>query len=121
MRTAWTEEEKAIVREHYPVIGGKVSAMLPGRSRDAIRGCARKLKLSAPNVSRPWTAKEDAVLNRSYKRYGAAIIVDQLPGRSVIEIHNRARTLGLQVERLNEKSKAAKAERKISEDIRRYA
>lgn len=60
----WEPEELAILREHYPAMGGKCASMLPRRSRQAIKLAALRLGLSYQRQvgdgtsALPWSEEE---------------------------------------------------------------
>ena len=81
----WTDEEKRVLREHYPTLGlsGLIEAgLLPGRTRNAIRVKAAELEIVTPRPSvsrkppeepawgRPYIADDEAAAWRLLRRCG---------------------------------------------------
>lgn len=58
----WREEELQILKDHYPIIGTGVLELLPGRTVDAVRIIAGRLRLRKSRNStgggRPWSDEE---------------------------------------------------------------
>lgn len=58
----WREEELQILKNHYPIIGTGVLELLPGRTVDAVRIIAGRLRLRKSRNStegfRPWSDEE---------------------------------------------------------------
>ena len=56
----WTDEERAIVREHYPLGGWKACVpLLAGRNEDQIRKQAQRLEAATRNLP-PGFAQQEA-------------------------------------------------------------
>jgi hypothetical protein len=90
--TAWTEAELAIVREFYPILPpSEVAAKLPGRSRGAVYGMAKKLKIHAP---RRWSPADDELLRASWGKLSSRELARTLE-RSPSAIKQHAIRLGL--------------------------
>lgn len=95
--TEWTEEEDAIIRQHYPS-SGAVGAIvfLPKRSKLAIRGRAHWMGIKCPdeNRYRTWKPHEEALIHSLYLSHGWHAVHTKLPNRSRIAIMRRAVELG---------------------------
>lgn len=65
----WREEEIQILKEHYPVIGGGVVDMLPGRTIESVRIIAGRMGLRKSKNStegfRPWSDEEWGLLAKN--------------------------------------------------------
>ena len=59
---AWTDEEDAILREHYTAMGTMVSSLLPNRSISSIRTRAYALGIPSKKVFSTWTDEEIQML-----------------------------------------------------------
>ncbi|MBX3488894.1 hypothetical protein [Parvibaculum sp.] len=95
--SAWTAGEIAKLRRHYPA-GGTVAclAVLPGRTRGAIRENARRLGLKCAGATGlAWTEDEIAVLRRHYPEGGPRACLPLLPARSARAIGEAAKRAGL--------------------------
>ena len=99
---AWTEAERAILQEHYAVAPqDELMALLPGRTWEAIRKMATRLKLSRENVAIPqgdefaYTAEEDELVRRYY---AGEITREEATstGRSTASLKKRAKRLGIE-------------------------
>lgn len=63
----WSEEELTILRENYPKVGLKVTAMLPNRTYNSVRGMVSCMKLTRKENGRnPWTDEEIEILKQWY-------------------------------------------------------
>jgi hypothetical protein len=93
----WSEEEDAILRQHYPIEGANCDKYLPNRTRGSIRKRARDLKLYL--IAKPdWSEEEDAVLQQYYQSEGTDCY-KRLPNRSRQAARHRARSIGLTAEK----------------------
>ena len=68
-KNKWSEEEDAILREHYPVMGRRVAELLPHRSETSCYTRAYKLGVKVHN----WTRKEDNILRKHYPVMGGKV------------------------------------------------
>lgn len=87
---AWTSEEIAVLQEYYPTLASDVVDMLPGRSREATRQKAQKLKLLAPHF---WTEEEVQILLSHYPLEGGSV-ADRFPRHNRHSVCYKASTLG---------------------------
>ena len=91
---AWTAEEIAVLREHYPTGGSEaVAKLLPNRSRKAIKMHALVIGVGAKKAG-PWTAEHDEVIRQHYAARGSAFVAEMV-GRTVLAVRYRARQLGV--------------------------
>ena len=89
----WTEEERALVRQHYRRKGAAwCAAQLPGRSAHAVRAEARALSVA---VDARWTRAECEILLREWGDVAERTLRKMLPGRTWCSIAQKARKLGL--------------------------
>lgn len=92
---AWTDDEDTIIRKGYkrrePL--QKICARLPGRSLDAMKHRAKRLRC----VLRPhWTAREDRILRMEWGLvFSRRTLREKLPGRTWCAIARRAQALNL--------------------------
>lgn len=96
----WTDEEKALLVEHYP-LGGKSGAgkHLPGRSAVAIYEMAKFLHIK--RVCTSWSPDEIECLKKYYPVGGTNEVLKYLPHRTSAAIRNNASDIGLVAPRLN--------------------
>lgn len=90
----WTEDEIAIIKEHFPSRGRRMAYLLPGRSKTAVIARAYKLGIRVERGSQSkWTKKEDAILKKWFPkmRYECRVY---LPGRSDSAIRHRIMKIG---------------------------
>ena len=88
----WTAEEKHVVAMNYHLGIDHCMALLPGRSKAAIRARARIVG-AAPSLNL-WSKSEDRAIIRLYPSYDA--LVKLLPHRTRAAIIARAKVLGIQ-------------------------
>lgn len=104
----WSDEDKALLREHYPETGtSTLRRLMPDRTIRQIRAMARWLGLSiSPNkrntsAKAPWTEKDDLYLRKNYWRVRkktdptTKLSIGRALGRTDWEITRRAAALGL--------------------------
>lgn len=89
---AWTPEEDALLREHYPKVGPTRASAIIGRSVDAVRCRAHKLNLEGFSRG-PWTQEEDAQLRDLFPKIGRECF--KQIGRSRESVRTRARQMGI--------------------------
>ena len=88
----WTKEELQVVVANYSLGVEYCMSLLPGRSKDAIRGCAKFIGAAPPRQF--WHKQEDEVIVRLYPDYNA--IGKLLPHRTRRATFVRAQALGIQ-------------------------
>ena len=94
----WTKQEDQILRDNYfDCAYPELLQLLPGRTRDAIRGRAHRLGINRQwhNGKTGWTPAEDKILREMYWDRLAEDIRAALPGRSWYAIASRAVRIGL--------------------------
>ena len=95
----WSEQEDALMRQHYPVGGLRaVAPFLPGRSSKAVHMRARFLEVRSHLGPGQWTDSEDAVLREHYTAQGAAYVGERI-GRTVLSVRHRAGVLGVKADK----------------------
>jgi hypothetical protein len=95
-KDVWGEWEIDALRKYFPV--GGTNACIPHVSKMRSKG-AIKLKAESLGLhweEHYWTAEEDAVVRKYYKRYGTKACAKRLGHRSDDSIRARARILGVQ-------------------------
>lgn len=92
----WTDEELAILRDHYRTDGAKKCAkLLPGRTVVAIRTRAEKIGLGRHQTGgSPWTEVESQMLEVAFRTEGTACI-HRFPERTRNSVLGRAYHMGL--------------------------
>lgn len=88
----WMLWEIELVEKYYPVIGSKVSILLPDRSEYACRTKAVELKSTTGRVR--WSESEIEILEKYYPQIGLDV-ADFLPGKSRENIYRRAGLMSL--------------------------
>lgn len=88
----WMLWEIEIVEKYYPVIGSKVSILLPDRSEYACRTKAVELDLTMRRVQ--WSENEIEILKKYYPQIGLDV-AEFLPGKSRENIYRRAGLMNL--------------------------
>ena len=94
----WTEEEEALLREKYPILGRKAVTFFPNRSYHAVLVRARLLGLPHPTFTtrqNSWREAEDNLIRELYPANGAAYVHSKLPLRTANAIRTRARAIGV--------------------------
>lgn len=98
----WTEPEKQIIREVFPVHGavGCVKRMEGRRTLQAVQTKAKEMFVktisrSSVKSCRSWSPEEDAVIARVYPSMGPKGCMPLLPGRGRCAIRHRARIMGV--------------------------
>lgn len=91
----WTEEENAILREHYPIEGRKAFDRLPNRTATACDVHVSVLGLR--HNGRNWSEREEGILRQYYRAEGPDVC-KRLPGRTQMACALRARRLGVQMD-----------------------
>ena len=79
-RVLWTSHELSILSKYYPMIGSKVTALLPGRTERACIVMAKKEGIGG-HAPEGWTVRELEILQSKYPDMGTDISIF-LPGRS---------------------------------------
>jgi hypothetical protein len=102
VKTAWSEDEKEILRQLWPAATkSEIAAALPKRSWKGINSMAFKLGTSriwihpAPDVCRHWTEDEDARLKQIYGCGRPLLEIAESLGRSLAGVACRLRIKGL--------------------------
>jgi hypothetical protein len=109
---AWTPDEDAILREHYPLGGYAAVTSRLERTEKAVCMRAKLLGIrSGKNPTKEWTMAEDHLLRKHYEAHGGAYVA-QLTGRTVISVRYRASKLGVNAD----KSLAGKIRRRVQLD-----
>ena len=89
----WTLKEIAYLREHYPNTNSIELAEAMNRTKDSIRGMARKLRLKK---SRIWKQREINVLLNYYKTHSSYEIAEMLGnGRTHRSVLHKLERLGI--------------------------
>jgi hypothetical protein len=97
-RRRWTEDELTTLRKHYLALTiEEVEGLLPGRSRHAIYCQAQTLGLRHYEriLSEPFSAQECDRLRTLYANARPAELRKAFPGRTVGEVVQQAREMGL--------------------------
>ena len=105
----WTEEENALLREHYPTGGAEAVMLYVTRSKKAIRMHAEVLGITTSHGPAPWTPEQEAIVREKYFDLGAQA-VGELIGRTAwggSQVRREARRTGQQGPRWDEASAAA--------------
>ena len=93
----WTKEEEEILIKNYnsdkPNNMENIQKLLPEKSRQAIKGKAKKLGLTQQYNS--WTDEEISILKKYYKVGDLSIVSEYLPYRTHTSITSMVRTLRL--------------------------
>src|SRR5262245_46463650 len=92
----WSPKELAIVARDYPrmpVVA--VAAQLPGRSVDAVKHAAKRVRVHGP---RKWTEEDDEKLRAGWGRTRSQTLSREI-GRSPSALKQRAIKLGLSANR----------------------
>lgn len=90
--TPWMLWEIEIVEKYYPIIGAKVSILLPDRSELACKTKAVELELIISRVQ--WSENEIDLLKKYYPQIGLDV-ADFLPGKTRESIYRRAGLMNL--------------------------
>ncbi|UTC29682.1 cell cycle regulator [Bajunvirus bajun] len=100
----WSEAEQGTLRKHWKteLSAEAIAALIPGRSRAAVIGQARRLGLglkpesSAPHSASDWTEAERTILRQQWQT-GASLkaIANLIPGRTHRAVGRQAHALGL--------------------------
>lgn len=92
--TAWSEEEKNILRRWYETSKpmAEILALLPGRPRSSIFSLAHKMGLSRPRND--WTKAEEQIIRQYYPTEGGKV-AHRLPGREALMIGQKAFQMGV--------------------------
>ena len=88
----WSSKEDETLKKYYPYEGPNVYKRIPGRTKDACRGRAAKLKIYNVDYRLDWTSKEDNILREYYPEEGKDVS-KRLPGRSPRACISRANKL----------------------------
>ena len=88
----WSSKEDETLKKYYPYEGPNVYKRIPGRTKDACRGRAAKLKIYHVDYRLDWTSKEDNILREYYPEEGKDVS-KRLPGRSPRACISRANKL----------------------------
>ncbi len=96
----WTEEDDALLREHYPK-GGSIACLdlFPSRSKTAIsdRAYLLKIKCEPEYLFGLWSEREVSILRKHYYRGGTEGVHKHLPERSLAAIAGKVTQLGLKM------------------------
>ena len=93
--STWTEDEKNILRKHYPKGGvKKARRWLPGRADGAIKAQADYLGIKIIGFG-AWTESEKELFKEHYPQGGFLAATQYLPGRTKASMHNMAINLGV--------------------------
>lgn len=117
----WTTEEDELLKALYPSLGKwGTQKMMPSRSLSAIKYRANHLKVSMlpeklkkriRNTKSQWIKEEDDILREFYEKAGPDNLTILLPHKSIRSIKDRARLLGIKINKdclLNIRSEAGK-------------
>lgn len=88
----WTAEERHVVAANYHLGVEHCVSLLPGRSKAAVRSCAKSLGIAPPKQL--WRKPEDEAISRLYPDYDA--LAKLLTHRTRKAIIARAMALGVQ-------------------------
>ena len=96
----WTKRDIQILLDYYPV-GGTSLCQEKGlnKKNSSIRMMAKSLDIPL-NKEKPWTAKEDNILVKTFEMYNSKeSCYEALPGRTKTDINNRLKELNLVLKR----------------------
>lgn len=94
----WTQQDDALLAEHYPLRGSHYTAALLGRSQKATSERARLLGITANAFSGRWSQDEDHTLRKLYRKKTLKEIAAEM-NRTFSSVAARVHTLGLAAER----------------------
>jgi hypothetical protein len=94
MGKRWTQEENAILREHYAEASREeLLALLPGRPWESIRWRGSQVARRQRSDQIHWTDAEKEILRQHYTEPSWETLLEKLPGRSRASITSYARNV----------------------------
>lgn len=112
----WSKAEEELLRKSYPTEGSALADRLPGRSRSAVIQRAKKLGIwfdgdfkkvrASVQAVNMWSAEEDDVIRCCYPTEGRKVS-NRLPKRTPDACYMRAQKLGVRVNIVQKRPKAA--------------
>lgn len=90
----WTHEDERKLRELYPHNSQRVTAVILGRSHEAVASRAKILHVRRLRLARPWTDSDDRQLRKLFPHRSSAEVA-KLCNRTLGGICGRASILGL--------------------------
>lgn len=91
----WSDEEVAILREHWSLGPKAVAQMLPGRTAKAIHEKGVSIGMKTARKAQEWTNKEVERLERIYATATSEELAEAFPRRSRWSVRQKANSLGL--------------------------
>ena len=103
-RLPWTNDEDEILKQNYPIMGSKVSELLPLRSIQSILQRASGLKLKYEVTDR-WTEEEKDIIYTYFPIEGIDGVEKRLSNRTKRSIQTMACKMGIVMENPNQNRK----------------